>query len=124
MYTLDTNVLIYYLANEFDTIQLINNTISSNYPLYVSAISVAEMTSLSILTNTELLTIQKTLELFSILAVDTKIASIAGSIRRTYSTVKLPDALIAATALFTNTKLVTRNVKDFQKIKELKIISI
>ena len=36
--------------------------------------------------------------------------------------IKLPDCIIAATALDNNVSLVTRNVKDFQHIDELPII--
>ena len=36
--------------------------------------------------------------------------------------IKLPDAIIAATALCNNLTLVTRNTKDFVKIDELQII--
>ena len=37
--------------------------------------------------------------------------------------IKLPDAIIAATALIFNLDLVTRNVKDFKNIKGLTIIN-
>ena len=33
----------------------------------------------------------------------------------------IPDAIIAASALLSNSMLVTRNVKHFQKVKELRI---
>jgi predicted nucleic acid-binding protein len=39
-------------------------------------------------------------------------------LRRNYAT-KLPDAIIAATALYVNATLVTSNTKDFAKIKGL-----
>lgn len=37
--------------------------------------------------------------------------------------IKLPDALIAATAMMHNLKLITRNTKDFQKIKALEVVN-
>jgi len=37
--------------------------------------------------------------------------------------IKLPDAIIAATALNQDLTLVTRNAKDFEKVKELKLIN-
>lgn len=37
--------------------------------------------------------------------------------------IKLPDAIIAATALVYNLSLVTRNTDDFKNIKELKLIN-
>jgi hypothetical protein len=36
--------------------------------------------------------------------------------------IKLPDAIIAATALVNNFELITRNTKDFKKIKSLKVM--
>ena len=43
-------------------------------------------------------------------------------LRKSYKT-KLPDAIIAATALVNDFTLVTRNVKDFDKIKGLAVIN-
>lgn len=44
------------------------------------------------------------------------------SIRKNYRC-KLPDAIIAATALVYDFTLITNNVKDFEKIEKLKIIN-
>ncbi|WP_366078947.1 type II toxin-antitoxin system VapC family toxin [Thermococcus sp.] len=49
-----------------------------------------------------------------------EIADVAIELRRKVS-IKLPDAVIAATALLHNLTLVTRNVKDFEKVKGLRI---
>lgn len=43
-------------------------------------------------------------------------------IRRNYR-LKLPDAVIAATALHLGLPLITRNVKDFKDIPELKLLN-
>ena len=43
-------------------------------------------------------------------------------IRKNHS-IKLPDAIVAATAIFYNLILVTRNLKDFQDIKDLQVIN-
>jgi predicted nucleic acid-binding protein len=55
--------------------------------------------------------------------VDSRIARIAGTIRRR-SHIKSPDAAIAATAILTGRTLITRNVKDFEHISNLSIQSI
>lgn len=44
------------------------------------------------------------------------------NIRREH-TIKLPDAIIAATALHLQTPLVTRNTEDFQNIENLSLIN-
>jgi predicted nucleic acid-binding protein len=43
-------------------------------------------------------------------------------LRKKYK-IKLPDAIIAATALCNDLAIVSRNTDDFKKIKELKIIN-
>lgn len=55
----------------------------------------------------------------SIIPIDSQIARLSGFFKRKYN-VSLPDALIAATSYLTNSILVTRNIKDFEKIKEIK----
>ena len=57
---------------------------------------------------------------FEKIPVDNPLVQVAGKIRRKYH-VELPDALIAASALSYQLILITRNVKDFQKIRELKV---
>ena len=44
-----------------------------------------------------------------------------GEIRKK-NKIKLPDAIIAATALVNDLTLLSRNTKDFIKIKDLKLI--
>jgi predicted nucleic acid-binding protein len=82
----------------------------------------------SVVTRAELLSgrgseerrVQRLLEPMTNLSLDTAIAERAGRLRR--GTVRrLPDALIAATALEHRLTLVTRNVRDFDGIRELKL---
>jgi predicted nucleic acid-binding protein len=55
------------------------------------------------------------------LVVDRRVADRAGEIRRLG--VRMPDALIAATALVHQLTLVTRNVGDFRRIPGLRVRS-
>ncbi len=64
--------------------------------------------------------IQAFLDPFEEIAVDREIAEEAGRIRRS-TRIKLPDALIAASALVSRRQLVTRNVRDFRKVKGLRL---
>ncbi len=59
------------------------------------------------------------LDLFTKISVDSHISRIAGSFRRKHN-VLLPDCIIAATAFTQGYKLLTKNVKDFEKIKEIR----
>ena len=55
---------------------------------------------------------------FNKVIIDNKIAVLSGDIKR-INDLSIPDAIIAATALVLNATLITRNVKDFDKVKEL-----
>jgi predicted nucleic acid-binding protein len=64
--------------------------------------------------------VDEMLDHLSEIEVDRTVAEEAGRIRRSIR-IKLPDALIAATATTTGRTLVTRNVRDFKKVKGLKV---
>lgn len=63
--------------------------------------------------------IDKLLSAFEEVPVDRKVAQEAGRIRRERS-VALPDAIIAATAITGGMALLTRNVRHFQRVPELR----
>ena len=123
MYTFDTNTIIYYLKDDAKAVQTIEEIMASNPTLYISTITELELLSLSSLTSRELKSINSFLPIFSILSVDSQIAKIAASVRRNYK-LKTPDSIIAATALFTQSTLLTRNVNDFKKVKEIETMKI
>ena len=75
------------------------------------------------LENEEIKLIEAILKSIAVIPIDSQIARIAGFIRRTYK-IKIADAVISATALFTNSTLATRNTKDFKKITNLKLLKI
>jgi len=87
----------------------------------LSAVSVAELFAAK---GTRDPAIAKRLEsfvtLFVILPVSVEIARKAGELVRDYG-LSLPDALIGATALTLGLILVTRNVRDFQCIPNLRL---
>jgi len=66
--------------------------------------------------------IRRLLEPMTELIVDRAVAERAGRLRRTLH-IRLPDALIAATALEHRLTLMTRNVRDFNAVKGLRIRS-
>ena len=85
--------------------------------LHVSAVTRAELFSGRA---TEERRIRRLLEAMIDIPIDAPVAERAGRIRRA-SAVRLPDALIAATAIEHRLVLVTRNVRDFAGIKGLKL---
>lgn len=64
--------------------------------------------------------IENVITLFTVVNIGPNIARMAGELMRDYG-LSLPDALIAATALAYNAILVTRNVRDFQRIPNLRL---
>lgn len=60
---------------------------------------------------------------FREIGVDRAIAERAGRIRREFG-LRLPDALIAATAVEHNLALATRNVSDFAKVRGVRLRSL
>lgn len=85
--------------------------------LHVSAVTRAELFSGR---GGEERRIRRLLEAMVDIPVDTAIAERAGRLRRGTAR-RLPDALIAATALEHRLTLVTRNVRDFEGIRALRV---
>lgn len=85
--------------------------------LHVSAVTRAELFSGRA---TEERRVRRLLEPMTDVPVDAAIAERAGRLRRGTAR-RLPDALIAATALEHRLTLVTRNVSDFEGIRGLKL---
>jgi toxin FitB len=79
--------------------------------------------SLHCYTQAEYNAIHAYLQTVSILPVDSHLAQLSGALGRTYG-LKLADSIIAATALYTGSTIVTRNTRDFKKVANLEILSI
>ncbi len=123
MYTLDTNAIIYYLKGEKQTALILEPILRKNTAIYISAITEAELFSFSALTLAETYQIETILHTLSIISLNSHIARITGMLRRQYH-INIADCVIAATALFTNTTLITRNIQDFKKIANLQLLKI
>lgn len=124
MYLLDTNAIIYYIDEEPSVVQVIEGIVAQEVPLYVSTITELELFSYASLTEEDEARIEAVLATLRIVSLMSRIARIAGDLRRLYSRLKTADSAIAATALFTNSTLVTRNVQDFKRIDSLRILKI
>ena len=106
----DTNILIYALANIKPFGDHLREWIQ-NKSLALSEIVVAEF--LVHAKPEEETTFNALFDAFGSLPVDTTIARIAASYRKHHTTVRLPDCLIAATAKYHGTTLITFNRRDF-----------
>jgi predicted nucleic acid-binding protein len=124
VYTLDTNAIIYYLQDDPQTVPLLQGILDDpTLPVYISAVTEAELFSFPSLTDAEAQRIETLLRTIFIIPLDSQIARAAATIRRTFR-VKLPDSVVAATALFTGSTLLTRNTRDFKKILTLRLQAI
>lgn len=122
MYTFDTNVIIYYLNRDSRVVPIIDEIFEQNSPVYISTVSEIELFGFSRLTDEEAIEIDRILQTVSLIPLDSRIARLAAALRRNHK-LKIADSAIAATALFTGSTLLTRNVKDFKRITELKLQS-
>jgi predicted nucleic acid-binding protein len=84
--------------------------------VYVSTITEVELFGYPDLSESEATTINSLLQTVSVIPLESQIARAAGYIRRAYQ-LKTPDSVIAATALFTGSTLLTRNVRDFKRCR-------
>lgn len=123
MYALDTNILIHYAKNEPGVTNQIEKWVMLSEALLISTVVEAELFSFAKLSDEETNSLENALELFTIIPVDSSLARLAANIRQAYKT-HLLDAIVAATAIAYNAPLVTRNIKDFEKITEIKLLKV
>lgn len=118
-YCFDTNILVALFSGEIEY-KLIEAQI-----IYISIITEMEFLAFDKLGKSELALFREFKELVTTVYLDensTKLKNLAIDIRKNYK-LKLPDAIIAATALINNATLVT-NDKAFSKINKLKTLTI
>jgi predicted nucleic acid-binding protein len=113
-YLLDTNVVLDFMANKLPI--KAHNLLSEIIDTEIN---------LSVISKIELLGFSKVeqdlvsfVDYANVLMIDGNIVDKTIEIRKIYR-IKLPDAVIAATALIYNMTLLTRNIRDFKSIKGL-----
>lgn len=100
---LDTNVALYYLGG-----RLINPLPAGQY--FVSVITEIELLSYPSLSSDQEVLIGDFLTNVTVVGLDSNIKDLAIVLRKTYR-LKLPDAVVAATAKFLNAMLLTNDIK-------------
>lgn len=120
-YLIDTNVIIDYLGNRLPISGLnFMNGIIDSVPT-ISVISKIEV--LGFATTDENYSILKGfINDSSVLDLTENVIDTCIEIRKNYKT-KLPDAIIASTALANNLILITRNTSDFKNIDYLQVVN-
>ena len=119
-YLLDTNILIYYIANKIPQKELSTIEKILEEDFNISIITKIEFLGWKYYDYETFLNAKEFINLANIIPLNNEIAEIAIKLRRKYN-LKLGDAVIAATSLFHDLTLITRNEKDFKKVKEIKI---
>jgi predicted nucleic acid-binding protein len=117
----DTDVIIEYLKGNEATKKIFDKLKNKNIAL--SAITLMEL-FYGALNKRELNKIKRALSEFDILLLNEDITKIAVDLIEKYSKshgLKIPDALIASTAIYYDITLWTYNVKDFRFIDNLKL---
>ena len=112
----DTDVIIEFLKGNETTSSIFKK---EDYDIALSAITIMEL-FYGALNKKELKKIKSALSPYPILPINEKITVIAIDLIECYSKshqLRIPDALIAATAIWHNLKLYTFNTKDFHYIK-------
>ena len=123
MYTLDTNAIIYYLDEDPTVVPLLEPILGQEIAIFVSVVTELELLSHPGLTEEDIAEMQQLLTSVVIFPLESRLAQLAGALRRQYH-LKTPDSIVAATALLTRTTLVTRNIRDFQGIDSLSLLPI
>jgi predicted nucleic acid-binding protein len=120
-YLIDTNVVIGYLDNKLPIPGMaVMNKIIDNIP------NISVITKIEVLRFNTSANVYKVLEDFitesTVLSLNDFVVEKTISICKTHR-IKLPDAIIAATALAHDLTLVTRNTSDFKNISGLELLN-
>jgi predicted nucleic acid-binding protein len=115
-YLADTNVLLYVIAGNIAVSEYINDE------FYISEITEIELLGNKGITDIQYKYRSKMIDNCTIVSLSEYIKRITIQLKQNY-TLKIPDAIIAATAIYLNIPLLTAD-KDFKKIKELDLILI
>jgi predicted nucleic acid-binding protein len=119
-YLVDSNTIIDYVGNKMPdkSLLILDGYFDNNFSL--SIISKIEVLGFND-SSDELKRFGDFIGLANIIYVDDVIANKTIELRKIYN-IKLPDAIIAATALVYNFVLISRNMSDFKKIDGLNVI--
>lgn len=121
-YLWDTNTVIYYLQQQFplQAEKLIDNVLTDNRPV-LSAITEIELLCWKTNSESDIHVVKEFINDSWVIELEQPIKLKTVDIRKTLG-IKLPDAIIAATAFVHDLALLTRNVRDFKRIPGLKIL--
>jgi len=122
-YLWDTNTAIYYLQRQFSpSAEQFMDSILQEYQPSISAITEIELLCWKTASESDLAVLKDFIEDSVVFELEKEIKLKTAELRKT-NKIKLPDAIIAATAVVRNLTLLTRNVSDFQNIQDLSVLN-
>lgn len=122
-YIWDTNTVIYYLQQQFpQTVEVFIDTILEENQPAISAITEIELLCWKTATENDIVIIKSFISDSVVIELENTVKIKTAEIRK-LNRLKLPDAIIAASAMVYDLTLVTRNIKDFQKINNIQLIN-
>ncbi|MDP3929901.1 MAG: type II toxin-antitoxin system VapC family toxin [Bacteroidota bacterium] len=121
-YIWDTNIAIYFLQQQFPIAaeNFIDRCLIESKPCF-SAITEIELLCWKTASDYEINVIENFISECQVFELEKSVKIKTAQIRRAHK-IKLPDAIIAATALVHDFILITRNTSDFKKIDGLKLV--
>jgi len=121
-YLWDTNTVIYYLQQQFSPSaeKFMDDLLKENQPV-ISAITEIELLCWKTASDNDLKILLNFINDAVVIELEQPIKLKTAEVRKTHR-IKLPDAIIAATALVYNLTLITRNTNDFKVITGLATI--
>lgn len=122
-YLWDTNTVIYYLQQQFAPAgeKFIDNSLNEFQPC-ISAITEIELLCWKTDNEKDLKVLHDFINDALVIELERPIKLKTAEIRKQYK-IKLPDAIIAATAVTHDLTLLSRNVDDFKNIQDLQMIN-
>lgn len=122
-YLWDTNTVIYYLQQQFppSAEQYIDNILEDSRP-GISVITEIELLCWNPPSQNDMEILLEFIRKTMIIDLENEIKYKTVDVRKTYN-IKLPDAVIGATALVYELTLLSRNISDFENIQGLNIIN-
>jgi predicted nucleic acid-binding protein len=109
VYLIDTNIIIHYLEGEQAAVSFLR---TNRGKLAISSITLMETLSYPFTADEEQV-VRIFLKEFRLIEISSPVMELSVEIRRK-KRMKLPDAIIAASAVHHDLILVTRNIKDFK----------
>ena len=115
-YLADTNILLYLIAGNEGVFEFINDE------FFISEISEIELLGNKGILDAQLVYRKQIINRCTIVSLSENIKTVTIQLKQNY-TIKIPDAIIAATSIYLNLPLLTAD-KEFKKIKELDLLLI